>query len=296
MLLKPDEVKRFFRLLHCVQAFANQRLRVFDDWAKPEDVRKHTMQEGVELRNRLIERGELFAEFAETNPFGLDASDLAVVESWQHFVSGEFCIIRQLKDYAVFLKMGSNNEVYGVVALSDPLEDVIGRDIPIVVKAVLLPFEGRIIYDSLLSSYHLTLGGGIRKSLEAAYQETKAKSGIITSLPVSVEQRSQSDADLLRFYLKSASNRERYQEEIWDLIDKDHELLVVYYQEMGKSEARRYKARFAEMGLNSAWFAIFQGLIIASGPSEDDVRQSARRLVPRGKEDILFVFQYKRKA
>ena len=47
--------------------------------------------------------------------------------------------------------ISEDNKVYAVLALSDPLEDmVLGLRPPILVNAVLLPFKGKIVYDGIL--------------------------------------------------------------------------------------------------------------------------------------------------
>lgn len=50
------------------------------------------------------------------------------------------------------------------------------------VEAVLLPFEGKIIHDSLSMPYSINFGGGAKKGFQKKYRELKSKSGIITSL------------------------------------------------------------------------------------------------------------------
>ncbi len=47
---------------------------------------------------------------------------------------------------------------------------------------MLLPFEGRIIDDSLLRSSAITFGPGIRRSLREASRDAKEREGIITTL------------------------------------------------------------------------------------------------------------------
>ncbi len=56
------------------------------------------------------------------------------------------------------------------------------------VDAVLLPFEDRIIYDSLLMPYRLMFGAGIRRSLNEAYRRVQEQGGVTTTLqPLSAE-------------------------------------------------------------------------------------------------------------
>ena len=72
---------------------------------------------------------------------------------------------------------------YGVLGLTSPIEEVVGDYLPIYVQAVLIPFEDRIIYDSLLTSYPVVFGGGYRRSLKDTYRDIQERGGIITKLP-----------------------------------------------------------------------------------------------------------------
>ena len=67
--------------------------------------------------------------------------------------------------------------------IQDALEDVIpSYALPLMVEAILLPFKGRIIYDGLLQSYSVVIGGGIQSDLDHAYTVAKHKDRIITTL------------------------------------------------------------------------------------------------------------------
>jgi hypothetical protein len=48
---------------------------------------------------------------------------------------------------------------------------------------VLLPFQGKIIYDGLLQGYNLFFGRGISSDLKETYMATKQQGRIIASLP-----------------------------------------------------------------------------------------------------------------
>lgn len=67
--------------------------------------------------------------------------------------------------------------------------------VPAFVDAVLLPFRGKIIYDSILVSHSISFGAGIRKAFNAEFQEIKKRTGIIMSL-----EQSWLRADLRRFW------------------------------------------------------------------------------------------------
>src|SRR5271169_2029132 len=76
---------------------------------------------------------------------------------------------------------------YGVLALSQPFEELVGPYLPVLTQTVLLPFKDVIVYDGLMSSYRISFGPGIRRSLNESFKEAKARHGIVTSLPMSKE-------------------------------------------------------------------------------------------------------------
>jgi hypothetical protein len=135
------------------------------------------------IRYALFAHRELIDEFVRDNPAKLTPDDLKVVGTWKRAVIGKFYVFRYLTKYTVFLTSGgSPNKAYGVLGLADPLEEVMGPHLPRLVTAVLLPFQGKIIYDGLFSGYNITFGGGIKRMLNEEYKQAKGAFGIITSL------------------------------------------------------------------------------------------------------------------
>lgn len=53
-------------------------------------------------------------------------------------------------------------------------------NLPIFVRAVLLPFKGQIVYDSLLQPYSMHFGSNIRANLRETYLRAKQRGEIIT--------------------------------------------------------------------------------------------------------------------
>src|SRR5207248_7662952 len=74
---------------------------------------------------------------------------------------------------------------YGVLALSQPFEELVGPYLPVLTETVLLPYKDMIVYDGLMSSYNISFGPGIRRNLNQDFKEAKAQHGIVTSLPMS---------------------------------------------------------------------------------------------------------------
>jgi hypothetical protein len=68
-------------------------------------------------------------------------------------------------------------------------------------------------------------------------------------------------------------------------------LETLYHQEMGKVHARTYGKQLRDMGLGGRWFAILEGLTIASGVTRSEVAQAVERIVPKAKQPFVYTFQ-----
>ena len=141
----------------------------------------------LKVRDALLGHTDLIQSFVDENPAHLSEDELDIVRSWRHLVHGRFYVFRELKKYTVFLSTTSPAIAYGVLALSQPFEELIGPYLPVLTQTVLLPFKGMIVYDGLMSSYNISFGPGIRRCLNESFKEAKARHGIVTSLPMSDE-------------------------------------------------------------------------------------------------------------
>lgn len=180
MHLTENEVKRFYNIWFPLLYYINQQRQLVPSF--PQTWSRVSPEFVFPLRNALWQEDGLRETFIEENPAHLAADDLALVKSWKYRVEGQFFIFRHLKKYTLFINSESPARGYGVLGLTDSVESVIGPDLPIYVKAVLLPFENRVIYDSLLVPYALHFGGGYRRSLTDTYRDIQERGGIITNL------------------------------------------------------------------------------------------------------------------
>lgn len=188
MLLEPQDVELFFRLHRTLMVFVNQRLTVITDKLDtPEEFAALPPEARLKARDALLANVHLIESFVTENPAQLPDDDLAIIRSWQHLMGGEFYVYRELKKYTVFLSTDKQPVAYGVLALSQPFEDLIGPYLPVLTQTVLLPFKDKIVYDGLLSSYRISFGPGIRRNLNEDFKEAKLRHGIVTSLPMSAK-------------------------------------------------------------------------------------------------------------
>jgi hypothetical protein len=188
MLLPPHELKLFFKLHWTLMFFVNQRLKVIpDNLATPEDFAALSPEVRVKVRDAFLKHSDLIQAFVDENPAHCSEDDLDIVGSWRHLVHGKFYIFREMKKYTVFLSITEPPIAYGVLALSEPFDLMIGRCLPIMVQTVLLPFKDMIVYDGLITSRNISFGPGIRRHMNEDFKEAKARHGIVTSLPMSDE-------------------------------------------------------------------------------------------------------------
>lgn len=186
MLLPPHELDLFFRLHRALLFFVNQRLTVIPDTlASPEDFTALSPGVRLKVRDALTANLALIESFAGDNPARMSDDELDTVRSWRHLVAGKFYVLRELKKYTVFLSTEKQPVAYGVLALSQPFDDLIGPHLPVLTQTVLLPFKGRIVYDGLMSSYNVSFGPGVRRNLNEDFKTAKDRHGIVTFLPVS---------------------------------------------------------------------------------------------------------------
>jgi hypothetical protein len=294
MQLEPNEAARFVRIHSAVLAYVNTRTEAGNDVCTPAQMAKAPAELRARIRDALAEHPDWLDGFVEENPFSLSAEDLAIVRTWKHAVHGRMYVLRHLKKYTVFLTE-SPPKAYGVLGLFDSLRDLAPAP-PHLVETTLLPYKGAIIYDGLLAGYSISFGGGIKRMLNDTYNRAKAEHGIITSFGDESTKPRRTDADMLKFYLRTRENRERYWSEIGDLVAKDRELAVLFHQQMGKAASRRIGKQLRTIGIADAWFGILEGTVVAGGKSKSEAMRGANALVPKDMRDCVYYYHLKASA
>ena len=86
-------------------------------------------------------------------------------------------------EFAVALTSNAQGEdtLYGVKGISTSLANSIRRVLPTSIETVLLPFKGKIVYDSFIHSLEIGFGEGAQKNIREMYERVN-EHGIITNL------------------------------------------------------------------------------------------------------------------
>ena len=301
MQVTEAEGRLFYELYAGLQIFVNRRRRIIDPVDSFDDFMALPPEQRAKCRNAVYEHPKHFDEFLREGDLSASSDAADIVAGWRdHRVAGTFYILRHLKRHTIFLSSEEPARAFGVLGLADPIQ-VIVPYLPAMVDAVLLPFRGRIIYDGLLTTSGPTVmfGGGIRRMFNDTYREAKARFGIITSLPHAGEAargaRADEQARRLKGMLSSERSRQIHWEEILDLCDKSPELEHVYHQERGKADARRIGRRLRDVGILQGWFALFEGMVVASAPDRESLVRRVAEILPASKASMPYLYRLKKK-
>ncbi len=188
MRLAAETFQQFARIQSALNNFIYAQLQQAAGKPAVTPFRELPLQKQLEVRDAFVANPEYVERFVAENPDNLSSNDLQVALGWRKPIAGNFYLLRHLKKYSIFLSATEGHEsiAYGVVGLTQPISEVLlGRDLPIYLKAVLLPIHNQLVYDGLLAPANIMFGSGYRKSLTANYNAAKKRHGIVTSLPAS---------------------------------------------------------------------------------------------------------------
>jgi hypothetical protein len=182
MILEPHETQRFYKIWFPLLHYVNGRRNLVPELPSTPEDGSISPDDAYKVSTALWSENALRDTFIAENPFNLPPPDLALVRSWDHRVAGDFYVFRHLKKHSLFIAQGTSDRVYAVLGLASSFEDVLLLPPPVLVRAVLLPFEGRITYDGLFSFYNVYFGSGIRSSLNDVYRNAKERGQIVMTL------------------------------------------------------------------------------------------------------------------
>lgn len=281
MGLNEQDIEEFYKLHGQLLLFVNERKKLIDNISSVEDLPKLGPEGIMKIRESLLKNPKLIISFVSENPNLLSKEELKIVEKWKDGIYADFFIVKFTKEYTIFYSSDSD-KCYGVLNLISKFDEVLGSSyLPIMVKAWLIPFKDKIIYDGLIVPYRISFGGDFRNRLKGDYEQSIVEKGIMTSFelkPEKTERGEDKDKELLKFYLKSQSNRDRYYEEIDELKIKSPELEKIYYQEISKVNSRYIKEKINEKNI-SGWFAVLEDVIISSGKSKEELLENLNKML-----------------
>ena len=181
--LSLDENYFFYRTWDKLLDFVNKKLRGVDCEISPNPEDAHDGMACYKIRNKLWENPKVIDEFLRGSS-DLSYDETCLLRSWgERHVKGRFVLVKYLPECAVFMPVDSkDHRLYGVKGITSSIAEDLQHKLPFMLDTVLLPFTGKLIYDSFMIPYEVEFGEGMRRSLNEDYTELSEKYGITEKL------------------------------------------------------------------------------------------------------------------
>lgn len=187
MNLSQADIELFYKLWYGLNWSINQKYGIVPAFDKPSYGQCVDQQTFFTIRSELWKNPHWINEFLSENEFGeLNELERGILARWpDEFISGRFLIMQHTKKYSVFMNTDETDTLYGVCGISNPFKDMIPTAaLPFMIETVLIPFKDKIIYDSLMNTFNVSFGRGMRNDLKETYNSAKKRLGIIEQMGV----------------------------------------------------------------------------------------------------------------
>ena len=162
--LTPNDAKLFYELWIPLLDFVNSTYRVNPNLGKMEKAENLNIQEVRVVADFLWSHPEVIDRYVDSA--NLPSEHREIVAGWKRFVSGEFILERHLKRGSVFISL-KDEQVYMVNGILSSWEDMIPyAALPILLRATLIPFRDKIIYDSIVTCNNVIIGHGYAETFK----------------------------------------------------------------------------------------------------------------------------------
>ncbi|MCL2427435.1 MAG: SEC-C domain-containing protein [Oscillospiraceae bacterium] len=182
--LPRDERLAFFSLWYPLLEYVNRILRLGLDIDLENELPK--IEVVMILRERLWEDPSLISRFIRDTggKYVITPEGVQIFKSWENqHVKGTFFVVKYTPEYAVLMPIESekNPVFYGVRGLESTIAEVLNYKVHTIIDTVLLPYDGKIVYDGLIAPYPLVISNDITDQISKKYEEAVRGSRIITS-------------------------------------------------------------------------------------------------------------------
>lgn len=180
--LSEDERREFYLIWFGLMGFVNERMKVVNVKIKPEFPNTVSDMMIHKVREVLWENPELIDEYIKKTELPQDK--IEILKLWRtKFKKGMFFVLEYQAEYAVAIAPDDQEKdrLYGIKGISNSVSVTLSRDLPVQIETVLLPFKGKIIYDSFMTSMSIRFGEGVRASFREMYDKA-IRHGIITRM------------------------------------------------------------------------------------------------------------------
>ncbi len=152
--LSTSEAKEFYQTFYDLLTFVNNKAGVLKRQILPGSLGELKDWQVKKISDHLWDNPQLIDDYLAEK--GHSPETIEVLTAWRtRFLKSDFLIVEYTPDHAVFLTtMGEGEEakdqLLAVKGLKSPVSDILRRPLPLNLETVLLPFRGKIVYDTWL--------------------------------------------------------------------------------------------------------------------------------------------------
>ena len=245
MKLSPSKAMHFFDTL---RPLLNWVKRTEEGTAAIEDARNednNNFREDAVLLHMIWDQPEYIDEYLEEMGETLTPSVRRDLAKWrEQYVYESFIIERHTSSGSIFIST-SDGQVYLVCGISEEIEDVLrSLELPCIVETALLPYAGKIVYDSVISALPDVLSASAKQALIKVYDAAKRNNCIAKKLPVINQVESSEEwSDLLEILMSTMRDKtgDISPEEVSQKLNNDPRLNLISKEELATLETLNNK-------------------------------------------------------
>ena len=174
MVLEEEERELFFKLWLELLVFVNNKYGLVKTFGSPKTPLGLNINDIEKIRNKLWKNHSVIDEYLKHS--NLNQDEYEVVNSWKKFLKGKFMVLKNYKKYTVIMDFDSEI-LYGIHGITNPIIEMLPF-LPMMIETVIIPFKGKIIYDSVIKGNDIIIGRNMRRSFNERFMEIKNEIGI----------------------------------------------------------------------------------------------------------------------
>lgn len=171
MILTDEEQKLFFSIYYPLLFYFNGYFKVFKNITKFDDMFDLHTADYIKIRDKIFEDKKVIEYFIEDNKEVLGKSKIAILNKWiKEARKIESLFIKKNKT-SKFIDLSTNEEIKIIGISDDPDIMEILNYWPLVISAVVMPFQKKIIWDGLFTVEDIIIDERIKKALRKSIEQ-----------------------------------------------------------------------------------------------------------------------------
>jgi len=182
--LNNNECELFYNTWYKLLLLVNKKLSIVESKNMSVESFINDDAQLFKISQKLWENPNIISEIVSEGNM-LSSKEIQLFQSWEKYhIKGQFTLVKYEPEYTVLMHAIDEGvtKLYAVKGLKTSIAQIMQNKFPVMLETVLLPFEDKIIYDSFISSYPVSLGEGIMEIIEKDYNKAMEASGVVTRL------------------------------------------------------------------------------------------------------------------